>query len=535
MRYSEGRRGTALICIVVIAPFIVSATRAAVAGWMPSWDTGFVQLRVLDVGTDRTPLLGMPSTVSQGLAQEIHHPGPLQFWLLAVPFLVLRFVRPGLEIAQALVNATLAVVTVLAARSVAGTRAGWIAVAEWLAAIIVIGDEALHDPWNPQFATMALLAGAGCAVALGYRTRTWIAAALTVCASIAAQAHLVALIPAVALVVAATVIVLRRDGWHGAKHSVLVAAGAGTLAWIGPIADQLLRSPGNLWSLVQGTGATDPPFGPVAGFDRFARVLVPPGLLRSGVPTVAQGVGRVVVWLLALALLAALGVGWRRRRRAHRPTALFQVGAVLALTTWAAQAITPQAFSSVFGRHIWAMMWPAALFVWAGVGLAVLDAVRPLLARFSSLPRTGQQAVRVRVALVCALLVGTLLVTALSPLDEQRDGRWFTTIDDVAAAVPINGLPHHSIIVAGDGIAPESELLAGLAADLQRRGVSVYFADPMSAGLVHPDRFTTRSDLATVLVTITDDEYERMQLLTELRSPLGDAFPTIRVFLVPAP
>lgn len=513
MRLAEGRRTTVMLSTVVALPFLVSGLCAVGRGWTPSWDTAFVQMRVLDVGTRHTPLVGLPSTVSQAAGAEIHHPGPLHFWLLAVPEVILRHVRSGLALAQALVNAALAVMSVMAARAAAGKRAAWVTAGGWLGAAWAMGDEPLHDPWNPHFAMIALLACAVCTVAFIHRRRPWIAAALVVAASCAAQTHLVALVPAVVLVVLAGVLAVHADGWRGSWPAARVALVSVLLAWLGPLVDQVVHSPGNLRALLGGAGDTDPPYGLVRGFDRFSRVLVPPGLLADGVPAGVHGARRAAEWLVALGLLALVAWGLRRRHVAGRATALHLVALVLAVATWMGQAITPDSYSSAFGRHIWTLMWPAVLLLWAAALVSVFE-LRPV-----SVPAIARHA-RVPFALIGGLMLLTTATTLASPLTEQRDGRWFDAIGKVSAAVHLEQLGG-SVVVRGDGITPESELLAGVAADLVRQGVDVRLDGPISAGLVNPVHLGDQG--ATVLLVDVDggpapegatEQMSRVPLLT---------------------
>ncbi len=511
MRLPEGRRATVMLCSVAALPFIVSGLCAVVRGWAPSWDTAFVQMRVLDVGSRHTPLVGLPSTVSQAAGTEIHHPGPLHFWLLAVPEVVLRLSRSGLALAQALVNASLAVVSVVAARHAAGLRAAGVITGGWLVAAWAIGDEPLHDPWNPHFAMIALLACAVCTVAFVHRRAPWVGAAVVVTASCAAQTHLVALVPAVALVVLAAAVLLRAEGRRGAWPCARVALVAGLVAWIGPLVDQAVHSPGNLRSLLGGAGDTDAPYGPVHGFDRFSRVLVPPGLLADGVPSAVHGVHRAAEWLIALGLLALVAWAWGRRRAAGRATALHLVALVLAATTWVGQVITPDSYSSAFGRHIWTLMWPGVLLVWAAVAITIVDAVRT-----AGLPSAVRRPV-VWLAALPALVVVTTATTITSPLTEQRDGAWFDLITNASAAVHVEDLGG-AVVIRGDGFTPESQLLAGIAADLMRQGVDVRLAGPISAGLANPVHLG--DDGAALLLVVAGDAPPPDGAVEQLSRPL---------------
>lgn len=516
---------------VTVSPFVISAIHALAGGWLPTWDIGFIQIRVFDVGTGRTPILGLPSTVSEAVGGEIHHPGPLHFWLLAAPARMFSGLRPALMLAQVTVNMVAAGVAVLAVRSAAGTRAAWWAAGTVLVVAVALGDEALHDPWNPSFALICLLACTACVLALGVRTVRWVMVATVVTASAAAQAHLAGLLQAVTLVAVAAVMVVRRDGWAGSRRSFAWAAGAGVLAWFGPLLDQLVHSPGNVRALMSGTGDTGETYGLVRAFDRFARVVTPPGLLESGLPGREFG-GEL--WLArggAIVALVAVGVLWWRRRRRAASVALPLLTAVTTASAVLAQAITPITFASFWGRHIWSFLWPAALLAWACVVVVVAETVR------LRVPARLADHRALRAAALCMAMLLVVLRVATSPLHEQRDGMWHSLTERVDNAIDVDDLPGR-VVIRGEGIAIESELVAGVAADLQRRGVFVLFTGPLSAGLVNGEHYTVSGQAdgaATIVFTAGDIEPpDGGQLVFEADSPSAVVESPVRVFLIDA-
>src|SRR5690242_12647411 len=69
-----------LLGIVVVAPVVWAGINGLARTWYPAGDWAMIELRTLDVGTGHTPLVGPYSRYSW------NHPGPLLFWLLAIPY-----------------------------------------------------------------------------------------------------------------------------------------------------------------------------------------------------------------------------------------------------------------------------------------------------------------------------------------------------------------------------------------------------------------------------------------------------------------
>ena len=64
-------------------PVFVLLVRVLLSGWLSSSDWAAIELRTRDVGTWRTPLVGPYSRYGW------NHPGPLLFYVLAVPYRML--------------------------------------------------------------------------------------------------------------------------------------------------------------------------------------------------------------------------------------------------------------------------------------------------------------------------------------------------------------------------------------------------------------------------------------------------------------
>src|SRR5207247_343770 len=78
------------LLVLVLVPFAVALVRAFRDGWVPSADEANVATRSLDVFSRHPPLTGLPSTSGwYGGNVQANHPGPIEFYLLAVPLRVL--------------------------------------------------------------------------------------------------------------------------------------------------------------------------------------------------------------------------------------------------------------------------------------------------------------------------------------------------------------------------------------------------------------------------------------------------------------
>src|SRR4051812_30038132 len=134
-------RAAVVAAILVALPFVVTIVSLIGRHWYPAGDQALEVLRIRDVGTSHTPLLGAWSR--WGWA----HPGPWLFWSLS-PFDKL-FGTTGVLAGMALINGASSVGVVLVAQRRAGAR---LAVLAGLAVALLtntMGLSLLLDPWNP--------------------------------------------------------------------------------------------------------------------------------------------------------------------------------------------------------------------------------------------------------------------------------------------------------------------------------------------------------------------------------------------------
>lgn len=436
----QGAIAAALVALLLV-PFAVSLARAADVAWLPSGDDALIGLRSLDALTPERALIGQPST-SHLYADDVgaHHPGPIEFFWLAIPVRVLG-AAAGMIVGITVVN----VASVLVALWVVLRRAGP-GVATWAAVVLAgalwaQGTAVLSDPISSSAGTLALLALAAVAWAvadgdvrllpLGALLGSWVL-----------QQHLAIGVPAAALCAFAVVglvvqAVARRRRRHddgetadGARDDdrrwwPWVAGGAGLalVLWAPVLWQQATGDPGNLTAIVRYARTSDTPsVGMGAGVRQAVRALgMPPLLLQWDLQGPALKDGPVAWYDLLVAtasyavLAATVVVAWARRRSLAILSLLVLVLAVAGVITGASIPDSVEAFRANFYRWMFVVAWLGLTAIgWIGA-----LAVRHLLAgRGRAIPAV---ALRSAPALaVVALLVAALATATTSGFDDER-------------------------------------------------------------------------------------------------------------------
>src|SRR5947209_11104169 len=104
--------------LAAAVPVIASVVRAVAAGWVPAGDQGIIATRAYDVFSSHAPLLGQYSQASTVTGRPLYSPGPMLYWLLAVPARLGGF--EALTVAMAAVN----VLAIVGAVAIARRRGG---------------------------------------------------------------------------------------------------------------------------------------------------------------------------------------------------------------------------------------------------------------------------------------------------------------------------------------------------------------------------------------------------------------------------
>jgi hypothetical protein len=129
-------------------PVINSTIKAVRAGWVPAGDDGIIATRGWDVLTSHTPLVGQYSEAGLVVhGQVMHSPGPMLYWLLAVP------ARFGSVTSIAATMGALNTLAIIGCVALARRRGGLILMFATAVGIALmcqsLPTEAMHDIWNP--------------------------------------------------------------------------------------------------------------------------------------------------------------------------------------------------------------------------------------------------------------------------------------------------------------------------------------------------------------------------------------------------
>ena len=266
----------ALAAAVVVVPLVVAVAVLSARRWYPVLDLAMTELRLRDVGTRQTPLIGLPGRIGT-FPDQGSHPGPLSFWLLAPGYRLFGSSAWAMEASTVLLQlAWISTALWLGQRRLG--RLGVVVVAAVIAVVIRgYGLVVLVQPWNPYLPLLAWLV-----VLLA----TWSVLAgdhrmlivLAVAATFVAQTHIPYLVLAGGLGVVATVVVavraVRTDDRRAPLISLAWTAGVFAVLWIGPVVDQWRRDPGNIRRLIDHfTSPTEDTLGLRGGLELLLRHL----------------------------------------------------------------------------------------------------------------------------------------------------------------------------------------------------------------------------------------------------------------------
>lgn len=394
------------VLLSVAGPIGVAVLAQRNAHWHPVYDLAMTELRVRDVGSSHTPLIGLQGRIGPSGS----HPGPISFYLLAPVYRLLGSSAFALQAATGVFN-VLAAATALFVAS--RRRDARVVVAAGLVLLLLTqgyGLSALTEPWNPHLPLLWFVAFLLAAWAVVDGDLPMLIPAV-IAGTICAQTHVPYLAVTLGIgVIVTAAAVLRvwrhRDGqrppdwrWFG------LAAGLGLLLWTPPLVDEVVHEPGNLSQIVEHLGSPEAPIGirqagtfVLERLDAWQLIVVEsahPGTyvrtLSGPGPTDQRGAITLAAWIASVAAAA-----WLRHRRLL----------ALHLVVGTGVAVAVVAISRIFG-----VPWPY-LMLWAfGIGalmaLSIVATAAVLLAR--AWPR-----LRAPDALQAASLAGLVLVAVLS-------------------------------------------------------------------------------------------------------------------------
>ncbi len=266
----------AIAAALVVVPMLVAVIALAGRRWYPVLDLAMTELRLRDVGTRQTPLIGLPGRIGT-FPDQGSHPGPLSFWLLAPGYRLFGGSAWAMEAATVLLQVAWA-----SAALWIGQRRGGLLGLVTVAAVLAVsirgyGLIVLVQPWNPYLPLLAWLVVllAVWSVLVGDHLML---IPLTVAATFVAQTHIPYLVLAGSLGIIAVVVVaartFRRDDRRSEYIALGTSAGIFVVMWLGPVIDQWRRDPGNIRRLIDHfTSPSEDTLGLVGGMELLLRHL----------------------------------------------------------------------------------------------------------------------------------------------------------------------------------------------------------------------------------------------------------------------
>jgi hypothetical protein len=478
-----------LLFLAVLVPFVVSLVRAYHDGWVPSGDDANIATRALDVFSRHPPLTGLPSTtLLYGKNIYTKHPGPIEFYLLAVPVRLLGQ-RTGPLLGAAAINAGFVLIALWAIYRRAGLRVLLGAGLLMEALLFAAGTSVLSATVSSNMTMYATLCTAVLAWALADGDLALLPLTALV-ATYAAQQHLatdLVVVPLVILGVVALAISRVRVRARDRRRPAPFVVGAIVIAAVGwlPVAiDQIWHHPGNLTEILRFARDSDRPTQGVAStVTQLGHAIVPPSLLAmrdvTGLTLIQHAnTARTVVALLEVAALVVVLVVAARRNRSLSRLALITL-ALLAVGLVNGANVPRGVEENRASEFRW--WWAAAFLTWTTLGWAIVTLV-PWRRRV----RVPKPAAAVAVVTALALLAGATIATHGTD-DVPRDADAFAVERTIDRLV----LPHvdrsHPVAVVYRGGFAAISIGNHLTFRLVQEGVAVQLS-PYSARSYGPYR-----------------------------------------------
>ena len=388
----------AIIVVLVLVPIVVTVIAVIGGHWHPASDDALIVLRIRDVGGRHTPLTGVHSRFGWD------HPGPLLFWLLALPFRVAG--DTGVLVGVACLNGAALVATCLLARRRGGVSFAILVAISLLLFVRAFGPSRLLDPWNPWAALLPFFVYLLLAWSLAERdfaTLPW----LVLVGSFVVETHVGYLPLVVGLgAVAGGLLLLRPVSARRAldapdrrarRRWMALAAVVAVLAWLGPVVQQMRGHPGNLGEIIAYfRNPSEPALGLRYGFGLMGREL-PLAWVRGNdvgaLGFVVPASTRPSLALLAAALVMGV-IAWRRGTPPAMHLAVLVVsGAIVGV--FASARIT-----GVAGDYLLRWWWVLGALLWCSLAWSVWRAF-PAARRAAVAPRLAPVAL-VAIAVLAA-------------------------------------------------------------------------------------------------------------------------------------
>ena len=507
-----------VLLVIVGLPLVVAAVTLRGPRWFPVLDLAMTELRLRDVGTSHTPLIGLPGRIGPSLAEQGSHPGPLSFYLLAPLYRALGSSAWAMQSAAIVLN----LLALGAALAIAARRGGTRLVLAVGALLTLLsagyGLTVLTQPWNPYLPLLWWLVFllAAWSVACGDVAMLPVAVAA---GSLCAQTH----VPYLGLAVGLGVVVAALAGWawwraapaSPARRSVVcwgVAAGVlGVALWVPPLVDQATNDPGNIRAIYDHLGTPDEdPVGLGGGAElALAHLDIPrlltsdPGddgtLLDASADADGVAVGLAVLGVWVLAAVAA----WR-----HGPRALVRLHLVVA----AAVVLGVVALARIVGKEWYYLMlwaWAVTALMLLAIGWSALVVLGRRLGPAGLRRTTTAVAAVLGVAIVAGAAASAVQAVELDPPEPHLSATLGAVVPDTIAALErgegaATGRDGRYTVVFNDAAHIGSQAY-GLASELRRAG---FHAGML--GVYHvpiTDHRVIERDDATAAVAVTTGRY----------------------------
>jgi hypothetical protein len=341
------------VWLVVAVPLGVVLSK----GWVATGDDAAIAIRSHQVLSLHPPLVGLASTTVVGSGQHLYDPGPLMFWLLAIP------VRIDPTHGSLWGAALLGGIALSVAIEAAWSTRGWLgcvliafAAADYLWLAPVVFE---NLTWNAYFPIPFLIATLVLAWVVGSGSFGWWPV-LVIVGSVAAQSQLIFTIPSAVLVLSAPLVGMAMRGRPPRLRWLVFGLLAGAVCWLAPLIQNFGRD-GNLSALLT-SGQGQKSMGFAFGLRVVAFVASPPPLWLRHQPVAFFAVmgsiyaNATIVGILVLFALAVIAVlAWRHGR---------QRLCVLSLVAFLSSILTAVSFSIIPGRNALSVDY-AILFLWA--------------------------------------------------------------------------------------------------------------------------------------------------------------------------
>jgi hypothetical protein len=509
---------------LLLAPVLAFAWAAP--DWAPEGDPALMAVRALDVGTSRTPLVGQPSTsgfYDDDGGRHVAHPGPLHFYVMALPVRLLGPALGMLTVSLAITGGAVLIAAWATFRQL-GPVGGALGAVVLSLVTFTTGASSLVNPVSSNIAGYPVLCSLvllWCLVCGDLRLLPLTTAVL----SFAAQQHLSSLPVLVVVTGAVTAIGLaslvgwwrtrapsqgRRDLGRGLGVWAGASAAIGLVLWSPVLVQQVTGDPGNLSAMVRFSGDGDrPSLGIGAAFRQLAHTLGLPPLLgrtRLDGAWLLADVGPFT-WASAVVVagvVAAAGVRWRRSH--PRRAALVLVAGFVAVGGLVNGASVPEGMEQ-YRLTFYHWIFALAFFVTLALGLAAAGGVGHVLARRASGPPAWAGTAAVGVALAAVVVPSAVnpgldrptntLTAAYAPVERQVIER---VAGDVLGRVDTGAV---TLIYGRDDV-PFIPLREALALELIDRGFAVRY--PLSLGwFVDDERLADVDEADQALVLQVDD------------------------------